>query len=426
MFPRQLKPRRAILSLVIVLIVAFSLVLPALAVNQVDLLALAGTSCTPGLFVTARVYVEVDDGEYLVVRHLINPTRNTATASTSVWTDDDEGAGDGVFDLLATVPPNTLPGDTLDLQVSLTNIDGGTISFDQAIFVCDVGTLDLGGGLVPGLPAIPGDGTIDVSPVSPAPPIVSEEVLGPACASFAVVNPGTEVVLLRDYPDCNPLLPDIAAACWVAEGQWALLDTSIVDIVPDGTGVAFTTSTPGTCGLFAAPPDTVYQVPQLPAGVPSAIGPACATFPVSNGNSEVAVLADFPDCASYGADLVVACQDFAGEWMQQDTLAVNVIPGGTGLAFDAIGYTTCGLFPIAPVAPPTPQICGTFDAMWGPNSLAYADFPDCAPYTSSLSVVCLNAEGNWIGDTVTDVASYPDGSGMSFSVHQHGLCGLRY
>lgn len=70
---------------------------------------------------------------------------------------------------------------------------------------------------------------------------------------------------------------------------------------------------------------------------------------------------------------------------------------------------------------------------WGPVSVdftprtvnvTFADFPSCAAYAPNITAACLTDTGTWTDSETHNVRPYPDGTGISFEVTQHGHCGL--
>jgi len=65
--------------------------------------------------------------------------------------------------------------------------------------------------------------------------------------------------------------------------------------------------------------------------------------------------------------------------------------------------------------------CGVFDVNgWGAKYVGMGDFPGC---TAPVTVMCLNGDGEWTGDTVSDVVMHGDWE-VDFISSQDGTCGL--
>jgi len=72
------------------------------------------------------------------------------------------------------------------------------------------------------------------------------------------------------------------------------------------------------------------------------------------------------------------------------------------------GTLSCGMF----------EICGH-----GPYVIPVSDYPDCSPQTD-LTVYCLTEDGEWTDREVYDPSQSADGSLVSFTSGQHGICAL--
>ena len=65
--------------------------------------------------------------------------------------------------------------------------------------------------------------------------------------------------------------------------------------------------------------------------------------------------------------------------------------------------------------------CGVFDVNgWGAKYVGMGDFPGC---TAPVTVMCLNGDGEWTADTVSDVVMHGDWE-VDFISSQDGTCGL--
>lgn len=64
--------------------------------------------------------------------------------------------------------------------------------------------------------------------------------------------------------------------------------------------------------------------------------------------------------------------------------------------------------------------CGVFDVQgWGDKITTLADFPGCS---GPVTVMCLDGEGSWVADNVSEFAQ--DGDVVTFMSSQHGTCGF--
>ncbi len=69
--------------------------------------------------------------------------------------------------------------------------------------------------------------------------------------------------------------------------------------------------------------------------------------------------------------------------------------------------------------------CGVFDVlMWGHRVAQLDSFPGCAPYGGDLTVYCLNDQGTWTNDYISDVLFTLANNDIAFQSMQHGTCGL--
>ena len=69
--------------------------------------------------------------------------------------------------------------------------------------------------------------------------------------------------------------------------------------------------------------------------------------------------------------------------------------------------------------------CGLADVpSFGLRIFDLETFPECQPFVSDLTVYCLNGEGQWISDNVSDVVVSLEEHSVSFIVVQLGTCGV--
>ena len=62
--------------------------------------------------------------------------------------------------------------------------------------------------------------------------------------------------------------------------------------------------------------------------------------------------------------------------------------------------------------------CGVFDVQgWGAKTVDLAAYPTCE---GAVSVLCLDGEGQWTGDTISNFVQ--DGTVVTFMSSQHGTC----
>jgi hypothetical protein len=74
--------------------------------------------------------------------------------------------------------------------------------------------------------------------------------------------------------------------------------------------------------------------------------------------------------------------------------------------------------------------CGVFDVLkWGHRVALLMDYPACTP--PNLTVMCLNENGEWTADNVSEVTVHaatatepPEAGTVAFQVAQHGTCGI--
>jgi hypothetical protein len=74
--------------------------------------------------------------------------------------------------------------------------------------------------------------------------------------------------------------------------------------------------------------------------------------------------------------------------------------------------------------------CGVFDVLqWGHRVALLMDYPACTP--PDLTVLCLNENGEWTADNVSEVTVHgatadepPEAGTVAFQVTQHGTCGI--
>lgn len=59
---------------------------------------------------------------------------------------------------------------------------------------------------------------------------------------------------------------------------------------------------------------------------------------------------------------------------------------------------------------------------WGHRIFRLSEYPDCEAYSPNLTVYCMDGEGNWTDDSVSDVAVGADE--VSFEAMQTGVCAL--
>lgn len=81
----------------------------------------------------------------------------------------------------------------------------------------------------------------------------------------------------------------------------------------------------------------------------------------------------------------------------------------------ADGRTACGVFDLATGNPPTG---------WGLKTAALASWPACASHSPNLEVLCLNGDAQWVSPTIDDLTVSADGSQLSWTSQQDGICGL--
>ena len=80
---------------------------------------------------------------------------------------------------------------------------------------------------------------------------------------------------------------------------------------------------------------------------------------------------------------------------------------------------TAPYFSVAAADGATP--CGVFDVNgWGRKYVGMADFPAC---TAPVTVMCLNGDGEWTADNVSDIVLQGDYE-VDFTSSQHGICAL--
>ncbi|NDJ34959.1 MAG: hypothetical protein GYB64_09850 [Chloroflexi bacterium] len=115
-------------------------------------------------------------------------------------------------------------------------------------------------------------------------------------------------------------------------------------------------------------------------------------------------------------------------------------PGGNELSRIAISFqcgidelTTGGFNPfVKPLPGADPALfpayngvvpCGVFDVNGhGFKIASIVDFPGCAPFAPNLTVACLNSEGTFIPDNISNVVSTVDE--VNFTSGQHGTCAM--
>jgi hypothetical protein len=69
--------------------------------------------------------------------------------------------------------------------------------------------------------------------------------------------------------------------------------------------------------------------------------------------------------------------------------------------------------------------CGLADVPnFGLRIFDLETFDACQTFAPDLTVYCLNGEGQWIGDNVSDVAISLEEHSVSFTVAQLGTCGM--
>lgn len=75
-------------------------------------------------------------------------------------------------------------------------------------------------------------------------------------------------------------------------------------------------------------------------------------------------------------------------------------------------------------APGGAMPCGIAEAGWGYHVFRMGDFPGCDQLLPSVTVYCLDGEGQWSSINVSDVDVSTDTNTVAFEVQQDGLCGL--
>jgi len=120
--------------------------------------------------------------------------------------------------------------------------------------------------------------------------------------------------------------------------------------------------------------------------------------------------------------LTMHFENASGYTVAEDTVSYRC-GGGAGKP-----YTGINLLSEAEQAPylsvPTAEgalPCGVFDVNgWGAKYVGMADFPAC---TAPVTVMCLNSDGAWTAENVSNVVMQGDYE-VDFTSSQHGLCAL--
>lgn len=67
--------------------------------------------------------------------------------------------------------------------------------------------------------------------------------------------------------------------------------------------------------------------------------------------------------------------------------------------------------------------CGLFDTGGhGPKVITLIDYPQCVGV--ELTIFCLDGEGQWHSETISDLSVTPIIRELRFYSHQHGTCGI--
>ena len=69
--------------------------------------------------------------------------------------------------------------------------------------------------------------------------------------------------------------------------------------------------------------------------------------------------------------------------------------------------------------------CGLAEVNWGYRVFNVSEeFPACADEMPDITVYCLNADAEWVDDSVSDVHVSTQTGTVAFEVRQEGICGL--
>lgn len=112
----------------------------------------------------------------------------------------------------------------------------------------------------------------------------------------------------------------------------------------------------------------------------------------------------------------------AGTWV---TSAAGTVPEpGEGLCHEASPFSGDEAATLLTTSSGNGQhACGVFNVCgWGNITVPLQEYPGCK--TTNLTVLCMNDNGQWVNNTVSNVGVAPDGSFVDFDVVQHKTCAL--